>query len=187
MRADWTRWLKRAGWLMLAGVAVSNAGCLLAAAGVAAGGAATYLYLDAPVDRVYPADLADVRNATVSALQDLSMPVVSEEQNNGAKDIVFSRASDAEKVKIKITSEPSRVPGEQSVTRVSVRVSVFGDKEFSDRVLNQISAHMAYGTAPPPVPPPQPGVVQSGWQPPGAISTVVPPPPPKSQTTEPPK
>src|SRR5438132_2593411 len=120
-RLTWAKWM---GWLMLAAVAVGNSGCLLVAAGVAAGGVATYCYFDAPVDRAYPADFADVRNATVAALQDLNMPVVSEEKNDGARDIVFSRASDAEKVKIKIESIPSRVPGEQSVTRVSVRVAI---------------------------------------------------------------
>jgi hypothetical protein len=187
MRAQWKFWVKRASWLALAAIAVGNCGCLLVAAGVAAGGAATYLYLDAPVDRTYPADIADVRNATLAALQDFNMPVVNEEQTNGGKDIVMSRASDAEKVKIDIKSIPSRVPGEKSITRVSVRVAMLGDHNFSERILNQISAHLSYGAEPVPVP--APVVTPAGWHGPnqGPTSVVAPPTPMPPQTPEPPK
>jgi hypothetical protein len=191
MRANWKTWLTRASWLALAAMAVANSGCLLAVAGVAAGGTATYLYLDAPVDRTYPADVAVVRNATLAALQDLNMPVVNEEQANSGKDIVLSRASDNEKVKIRITSIPSRVPGEQSITQVTVRVAIFGDKDFSERILNQIGAHLAYGAGPIPVPTPAPPptVVPTGWQASGQgpTSVVAPPVPQPPETHEPPK
>jgi hypothetical protein len=80
------------------------------------------------------------------------------------------------------------------VTKVSVRVATFGDKDFSDRILDQISAHLAYGQ---PVnsaagaATPAGAVVPAGWkgsgEGPTSTGTPLGPPTAAPQSSEPPK
>ena len=58
----------------VAGLALANAGCLVAAGGGAAGGVAGYVYYKGNVSRTYLANVDDVRAATCTALAELQMP-----------------------------------------------------------------------------------------------------------------
>jgi hypothetical protein len=152
--------------LALAGLALANSGCLMVAAGVAAGGAAAggYAYYKGRVSREYVANLDDAWNACHLALADLGMPVGTEDRSGGSATI-DSRTADGAAVHITFDLENSRIPAEGNVTRVGVRVGTFsfGDQVVSERILDQIGAHLVPGyrtsaavppqTAPPPLAP----------------------------------
>jgi hypothetical protein len=144
---------RRMAWLLLAALAVGNTGCLLVAAGAGvAGGAAGYAYYQGRVARTYLANLEDTWSATVTALGELGMPVVSSERIGNTGTIV-SRTADGDRVNITLDLETSRIPAEGKVTRVCIRVAVFGDHPVSNRILDQIGFHLVPGQRPPPEPP----------------------------------
>ena len=57
----------RAAYVILAAAALANSGCLVVAAGAAAGAATGYLYMEGNIHRSYAANLDDVQNVTRSA------------------------------------------------------------------------------------------------------------------------
>jgi hypothetical protein len=166
MPQTWRKKLFRIVPLVLAGLALANSGCLMVAAGVAAGGAAAggYAYYKGKVSREYVANLDDAWNACHMALADLAMPVVTEDRS-GSGATIDSRTADGAAVHISFDLENSRIPAEGNVTRVGVRVGTFsfGDQVVSERILDQIGTHLvpsnrtsAAGppqTAPPPLAP----------------------------------
>lgn len=165
-----------AAYLVLAAVALGNAGCLVAAAAGAAGGVAGYAYYKGKVSRSYVANVEDVRAATRTALGELGMPVLSDEATaQGGK--IESRAGN-DGVVIALELEKSPVPGEGPVTQVGVRVATFGDERLSERILDQIGFHLVPANAAPPAPP-RPGAPQPPIAP-------VPQPAPLPQTAPPP-
>jgi hypothetical protein len=159
MRIFGLRWRVRPLHLALGLLALANGGCLAVAAGVAAGGAAGYAYYAGKVDRAYPASFADTWAATRTALAELGMPIVSEERH-ATDGTIESRTADDDKVHISLETAKSQIPAEGTVTDVSIRVRLFGDKPVSERILYQIAAHLAppRTVAVPPLvtPPPRP-------------------------------
>lgn len=163
-------------FLFVAALGLVNGGCLAVAAGCAAGGAAGYAYYQGRVAREYLADRDQVWTATNAALADLNMPTISSERNADSS-VIESRSRDGEKVSILLDSQPPQSPGNPPLTRVSVRVGVFGDHEPSKRLLEQIAFHLVPArTAEPPLaddPTPTPATVSStaptvapaGWRP----------------------
>jgi hypothetical protein len=157
-------WQSRAGWLMLAAITVTQSGCLAAAAGCAAGGAAGYAYYKGRVDRDYTANRDDVWAALHTSLGELQMPVVKEERE-ADEDHIESRTADGDKVKIYVEVHKSAIPAEGDISRVSVRVATWGDSVVSTRILDQVDRHLMPGV-PVPAQPIQP-----------VSATGVPPPP----------
>jgi hypothetical protein len=165
-----------AAYLILAGLALANAGCLVAAAAGAAGGVAGYAYYKGKVCRSYSATVADVRLATHKALAELQMPVIRDEPE--AQGDVIETQSGNDSVTITLEAENNRAPGEGPGTQVAIRVGAFGSGAESERILDQISAHLvpvsSMPPAPPPLtsgrppiaPPPAPGPVQQTAAPP---------------------
>jgi hypothetical protein len=141
------------GAVLVAGMALTSSGCLFVAAGAAAGGgaAAGYAYYKGLVTREYVANVDDVWAATHAALADLGMPVSHEERANGGASLE-SRTADGDRVRISFDVAPSRIPAEGSLTRVGVRVATFGDVAVSERILDQIGAHLVPGARPAPPP-----------------------------------
>jgi hypothetical protein len=137
LRFNVTRW----AYLAFAGLALANGGCLVAAGGVAAGGAVGYAYYHGNVVRYYAATMPDVLAATKTSLAELGMPVVKEEAD-GSSPILECRTAKGDKVRIKLDMEPSKIPSEGTLTRVGVRVATFGDQDVSERVLDQIGFHL---------------------------------------------
>jgi hypothetical protein len=175
----------RTVWLGLAVLlAVGGSGCLAAAVGAAAGGAAAgYLYYEGNVERDYAADPPDVRAAAHKALAELQMPVESETVD-GTDATIVSRTADNDKVTIKLSTHPSAVQAEGNLTKVGIRVAIFGDDRTSNRVHDQINLHLAVAPGRTPLPPPPPapgGVVQTG-----GTAPLTPQPAPPSQTGPPP-
>jgi hypothetical protein len=141
-----------AAHLGLLGLTLASCGCLAIAAGGAAGGAALgYAYYKGAVFNKYNARFEDTFAATRAALADLRMPITKEEAQDGSGSIT-SRTADGDKVQISFSTETSKIPAEGTITRVGVRVGVFGDDAVSERVLGQISAHLIVPGAIAPVP-----------------------------------
>jgi len=147
-------WRIRGFWLTVAAIAVAQSGCLAAAAGVAAGGAAGYAYWQGRVGRDYVANRDDVWNALHTSLSELQMPVVTENRDTD-EDHIESKTADGDKVKIDVTVKKSPIPAEGDISRVSVRVATFGDTVVSSRLLDQVDRHLmpapSPGTPPPPM------------------------------------
>jgi hypothetical protein len=129
--------------LLLAAVgAVASAGCLAVAAGAAAGGGAvTYFYVRGRVSQEYVATFADTWRATLDAVREQGLPLVSNE-NDGKSGKITSRTADGSTITIDLDTVPSRIPAEGSVTSVCVRVGAFGDQAVSERFLAAVSAHL---------------------------------------------
>lgn len=134
-------------------LALVQGGCLLAIAGVAAGGAATgYLYCKGRIYRDYPASLQDVHNAVHAALLDLHFGVFNDETKDG-KAFLVTKTTNGKKVKIYLDCLASPIPAEGMVTRVSIRVGAFGDENISMRILDQVAWRLAHGSPALPAPP----------------------------------
>lgn len=155
---------------LAAGLALTSAGCLLAIAGLATGGAATgYFYCKGRIYKDFNAGLPDVYNAVHAALVDLQFPIYTEESKDG-KAFFLTKTSNGKKVRIYLESLSSPIPSERLLTRVSIRVATFGDEGVSARLFDQILFHVAHPTllapapaaAPPPgtTPPPPPVPIQ---------------------------
>jgi hypothetical protein len=127
--------------LVVVVLTLTQTGCLVVAAGAAAGAAATgYVYYKGRACRDFPASLADAHAATRAALLDLQFPVVTEESKNDSS-YIASRTADGSTIRIWLELEPSRVPADGTLTRVSVRVGAFGDESVSRRILDQVAVH----------------------------------------------
>lgn len=168
--------------LLVAAAALANGGCLLAAAGAAAGGATAYYYFKGKVCQEFPSTFHDTWLAAQTALQNLQLPLVANE-NNGSAGKLTSRTADGTAVTIDLEVIPSRIPAEGSVTRACVRVGTFGDEAVSRRILDQVGAHLTPAHLAP-VPAPTAGAPPPAWAP----SAGPPPgPAPSAETTPPPE
>ena len=151
--------------LVLFLVALANSGCLLATtAGIAGGAAVGYAYCKGRVCETYNAGTEDTWAATRTALVELGMPIVKEERK-GSEGFIESRTADGDRVRVYMEPEMSRIPAEGQISRVSVRVAVFGDRPVSDRILDQLGAHLAFAPLPgvgTPPPTAALGVIQTG-------------------------
>jgi hypothetical protein len=177
---------RRLGIAYLAGalIALANGGCLLVAAGAAAGGgaAAGYVYCKGKVCDEFNANLDDVWAATHTSLVELGMPVLSEERGDGTG-VIKTQLANGDKVRIHFDVVPSKIPVEGPLTRVGVRVATFGDHPASERILQQIGAHLMSPAAAQ-MPNPAPGVA---LQPPNSVAGPPPQPVPvRGQSAEPP-
>jgi hypothetical protein len=155
--------------LVLLVLALTNSGCLAAAAGVAGGAAVGYAYFKGKLCELYSASYEDTWAATRTALGELAMPIVKEERT-GSKGYLESRTADGETVRIHVQAEASKIPAEGQITRVCVRVATFGDGPVSDRILDQVGLHLTVA--------PLPGVTQTGASSPPVISPQQTAPPP---------
>ncbi|HMC65986.1 MAG TPA: DUF3568 family protein [Gemmataceae bacterium] len=136
----------RGGWTLtafalMAAVALVNAGCLLVAAGAAGGAAAGYFYYQGKVCMAYDASFDDTRAAVRTALSELGMPVVKEEDEKGEV-FIESRTTDGDRVRIYMDTIRSQFPAEGPLTRVCIRVATFGDHPVSYRIFDWIGAHL---------------------------------------------
>jgi hypothetical protein len=147
----------RLAYLVVAGLALINGGCLAIAAGAAGGAAAAgYYYYKGRIYRDYPATLPDTRAALRASLTELGFPVLGEEADAEVK----TRTADDSTVRICLDPVTSRVPADGPMTRVSIRVGAFGDEAVSIRILNQVSMHLVPPTLLPAAPQPPPGPAQ---------------------------
>jgi hypothetical protein len=165
---------------LIASLAIFTSGCLLIAAGTAAGCAAGYAYYKGKVCQNFVADFPNTWAATHTALQELGL-VIEHEQRTTAGGYIETRTADSDRVRIDVENESSRLPSEGVLTRVGIRVATFGDYPVSDRILYQIAAHLAPQGPPVAVPPGPPAPALGPAQPAAATAPPLPtqtPPPP---------
>ncbi len=161
--------LTRIAYLVVAALALIHGGCLVLAAGAAAGGAAAvgYAVWKGRMYRDYYAAMPDTQAAVVAALADLQFPVANQATVDG-ETYVESLTADRTKVKIYLDPVPGRVPADGPVTRVSIRVGTFGDEDLTRRLLDQIGYRLAptaqsgpIRPVPAPLPPTPPPAVET--------------------------
>ncbi len=85
----------------MAVLALANAGCLVAAVGAAAGGAAAvgYAYYTAPLMHEYPVNYATALASVKTSLDELQFPLIKE-QAQGPTTVIETRTGDGVAVKI---------------------------------------------------------------------------------------
>ncbi len=150
----------RALQVVAAALALLNGGCLAAAVGACAAGAGVTCnaYAKGKVCHLYTTDLDDAVAAVRTALVDMGLAIEKEIVKPNTA-FFRTRTGDGERIRIYLDREPSRIPADGSMTRISVRVGTFGDHPLSERVLFQIGAHLipqprgeVQGPASPPLP-----------------------------------
>jgi hypothetical protein len=128
---------------LLVAATLASSGCLaVAVGGAAAGGAVGYAYLRGGLSQEFRAGLDDTWVATNAALGDLGMSVLAAGSKGETSAVVESQTGAGAKVHISLETRPSPIPAEGPLTRVSVRVGVFGDRPVSERVLAQIQGRL---------------------------------------------
>jgi hypothetical protein len=134
----------------LAGLsALANCGCLLVAAGTAAGAVAGAAYVNGNVSATYFAYPNDVWMATRQGFTELGMPL-NKESFDGFKGSLESTTSAGDKVSVTLEcmSPPGLVDG--AMTKLSIRIASFGDRNASERIFRQIGSHIPAPTLPAP-------------------------------------
>jgi hypothetical protein len=159
-----------------------NAGCVVAAVGAGAAGAAVagYAYCNGLLYRDYPATIADSMAAVRTSLMELQFPIVKEKSDTGTA-YFQTRTGDGHTVRLYLDIVPSPIPAEGALTRIGVRVGFSGDEVISARILDQVSRHlvapgMAPGAAPPGVAAPGSPVAGPTMLPPRPVAETPPPP-----------
>ena len=118
----------------LAAASLMLQGCVAAVVGAGAG-AGTYAYVRGEYQTTYSYPLEKTYSATLAALKDLQMPVVS-----SVKDLtdgtIESKKGDGSDVKILLKSEGV------NVTSVKVRIGVFGNEAASRLIADKISGRL---------------------------------------------
>jgi hypothetical protein len=130
------------GWLIVAGVALAQSGCLLVAAGAAGGAALGYAYCKGNVCQAYNASFPDAWTATHTALAELGFSVCKEERE-AAGGWIQTTATNGDRIVINLDVIDNPVPAGAPLTRICVRVATFGDSPLSERILNQVDIHLA--------------------------------------------
>jgi len=113
----------------LTGVTVVQSGCLAVAAGVAAAGTVVYIRGELQASLANP--YRDVITATGKALEKLQFSKVSE-KGDALKTVIVARTGSDKKVEITVKKVTD------SVTKVEIRVGVFGDEALSMTILDNI-------------------------------------------------
>lgn len=157
-------------YTLIACLALTQVGCLLAIASVAGGAAATgYFYYKGRIYRDYAASFPDVRSAVHAALLDMHFNIFTEEGKDG-KAFLVTKTTSGKKVRIYLDCLSSPIPAEGLLTRVSIRVACFGDESVSARIFDQVAWHLGHPgpiapapPGPPPVAAPQP-IQTTGFQ-----------------------
>lgn len=103
--------------------------------GAVAAGAGTVAYVDGELKSAESVPLERAEQATRAAFKDLQYGVVGQEGNLNLKRIIARTGSDK---KITVTLERES----NTLTKVGIRVGVFGDQALSMSVLDKIRLHL---------------------------------------------
>ena len=119
--------------VMLIGIAVFGQGCVAAAVGVGAAG--TIAYVRGDLEAVESHSLDNVYEATVKALDELELNVISKSKDALTATI---NARDAQDKKIKIMLKKTA----EQTTKISVRIGTFGDETKSKLIYQKINYNL---------------------------------------------
>jgi hypothetical protein len=127
--------------LVIAGLALSQTGCLVAVAGAAAG-AGAYAYYKGTVTDQFAVEFGEAYQASKEALADQAMPVISE-HHQGVTGTIESSLEDGTKVSITVEEKPRLQAADGHLSEVGIRIGVFGDQNLSDKLMRQVSMRVA--------------------------------------------
>jgi hypothetical protein len=119
--------------VLLAGTAVLIQGCFAAVVG--AGAAGTVAYVRGDLEAVEPYKLNTVYAATKKAVNQLGYAVTKDAKDATAAEIIARDVKD-KKITIKLDSTT------EGVTKLSIRVGVFGDETWSTLIYRKIEDNL---------------------------------------------
>jgi hypothetical protein len=119
--------------LLLGAFAVAGSGCLIVAAGAA--GAGTVAYVRGDLQATLDADYEDSLKAARGGLDRMKYLVISERSDALAGEFIARTALD-QKVQVRVTKESD------ALTKIRIRVGIFGDEEISRALLDAIKARI---------------------------------------------
>src|SRR5947207_241390 len=117
----------------LVALMLSQSGCLIAAA--AAGTGAGVAYVKGKTEAVLDADPRAIADATVQAMKDLDIAMVSREAGEAESTVVGRTAKDT---KIEVTAKAETT----KTSRIYIRVGVFGDDPLQAKLLGKIKENL---------------------------------------------
>lgn len=119
--------------LFFGALAIGTSGCLAVAAGAGAGAAVAYVRgeLTATLSSNYDA----VTEATNRAIEQLQFAKVSE-RKDALLDVIVARNAADKKVEIRLENTA------RDLTKVRIRIGVFGDEALSMAILDRIKANL---------------------------------------------
>lgn len=117
----------------LASVLFLQSGCFLVAAGAA--GAGTVAYVRGELSISLANDYEDVVRATNRAIQQLEFAKISE-RKDALSDELEARTAQDKKIAITLTKVSDHL------TRIQIRVGLFGDEQISHTILDKIRANL---------------------------------------------
>lgn len=110
-----------------------NSGCLAVAAGAGAGAAVAYVR--GQLETTLSADFDKAANAVNRAIQQLQYAKVSEHRD-ALVDTITARNADDKKIEVRLETVSA------GVTKVRIRVGVFGDEPTSIAILERIKTNL---------------------------------------------
>jgi hypothetical protein len=120
--------------LLLSAVVGLSSGCVAVVAGAAAG-AGTVAYLRGELEASLERNLDTVVRSTSSSLEQLQFVKISEKKDALAAEVIARTARDQ---KINVSMEKIS----DTLTRVKIRVGMFGDEAVSRALLDKIKANL---------------------------------------------
>ena len=125
---------KRAKLALLLSSIIFMYGCAAVLLGVGAGvGIGAYKYVEGNLIREYPVSYTKAWDAANTTLTNLKIGVTNS-LNNGAKGTLEAGQKDGTKVVLNLTDKG------QSVTSISVRVGILGDRKAAEKIHNAIAS-----------------------------------------------
>ena len=131
------RALRVTGLVVVMGIVLcTQSGCLVAAAGAAAG---TVAYVKGDTDAIVDGNVEQTFAAAKAAMDELKMPLLAS-YSSGQEAHVEARHGTDNKVTVNITGQTEKA------SKVSIRVGTFGNDSVSLQVLEKIKANLSKAT-----------------------------------------
>ena len=165
--------IRRVGMVVVSIAIVMQSGCLLMGAAAVGGGAFGLAVANGKATRTFDASVEATAVATQSALRDLGLPVEKPRIGESYGEI-DSTLPTGGLILIDLGDEPRLVPADPPRTKVGIHVKVFGDKKFSERLLDQISYRLHNPATEPPPSASPPAPLPSQTEEPGRASAAAP-------------
>lgn len=128
---------------------VAGTGCIAAAVGgAAAAGGIGYAYYKGSLERNYVGPVEPTYIAARKALESLKLPITNE-NIEGSKAHLEARTTEGGRIRLWLEPVTSKIPSSPVLTRVTIRVDVFGDRETSRMVFDALDKQVGPSGIPP--------------------------------------
>lgn len=119
--------------LLLGALVIGTSGCLAVAAGAGAGAAVAYVRGE--LSATLSSDYGEVTEATHRAIEQLQFAKVSE-RKDALLDVIVARNAADKKIEIRLENTA------RDLTKVRIRIGIFGDEALSMAILDKIKANL---------------------------------------------